>query len=78
MSIKHEAEIGSTPGRLIDLAAGFPGPGQVVYHHLRGERYLGGFDVLKTTVPVERDGVLVVPLIVDEGRGYWVVAIEAL
>lgn len=71
-------EIGSTAGRLIDLAAGYPRPGQIVYHHLLGERYTDGFEVLRTTVPVERDGVRVVPLMVDEERGYWVVEIEAL
>ncbi len=69
-------EVGSTAGPLIDLRAGYPRPGQIVYHHLYGERYTAGFDVLKTTVPVERDGVRIVPLQVDEDRGYWVVAIE--
>lgn len=69
-------EIGSTAGGLIDLEEGYPHPGQVVYHHLLGERNLAGFEVLRTSERVEIDGVEIVPLLVEEGRGYWVVSIE--
>ena len=69
-------EVASTDGSQIDLAAGYPSAGQTVYHHLRGERRLGGFEVLRTTAPREIDGVRLVPLATDEGRGYWVVSIE--
>lgn len=69
-------EVASTYGPNIDLADGYPTVGQVVFHDLHGERYLTGFEPLETDVPVEVDGVRVVPLQVDEHRGYWVVKIE--
>ena len=71
------AEVGSSFGPNIDLAAGYPAVGQVVFHDLHGERYLTGFEPLRTDVAIEIDGVRVVPLAVDERRGYWVVEIES-
>ncbi|MEO8509737.1 MAG: hypothetical protein ABI534_00685 [Chloroflexota bacterium] len=69
-------EVASTYGPNIDLEAGYPAVGQVVFHDLHGERYPAGFEPLETDVPAEVDGVRVVPLQVDERRGYWVVEIE--
>ena len=69
-------EVASTDGSRIDLAAGYPDVGQVVYHHRRGERRQAGFDVLRITAPRLIDGVRLIPLAVDEGRGYWVIAVE--
>jgi hypothetical protein len=69
-------EVASTFGPNIDLGAGYPRPGQVLFHDMHGERYLVGFEPFQIDAPVEVGGVRLVPLAANPDRGYWVVAIE--
>ena len=60
----------------IDVAAGLPARGQLLFQDLDAEVASTGLEQLQVGQPTTIGGVTVVPLIADPARGFWVVRID--
>jgi hypothetical protein len=70
-------QVGSIDAASIDVAAGNPAPGQVVFHDLRADGTSPGILQLETSQPTRRGRSLIVPLEANPDRGFWIVRIDA-
>lgn len=64
-----------TRGVDVDVAAGYPSAGQIVFHSVAGD-VPPRWDELQNDAPVIIGNVRVMPLLADPGRGLWVQRLE--
>lgn len=69
-------QVGSTSPASVDVAAGNPAPGQVMFHDRNAEASSPGLTQLETGQRTTIGSSVVVPLAVNAVRGYWVVRID--
>lgn len=69
-------QIDSTDPARVDLAAGYPAPGQIIVHSASGDPEAPGFADLETAVERTVHGVTVEPLLADADRQLWVIRIR--
>jgi hypothetical protein len=67
--------VGADPAR-VDLSAGYPVPGQIVFHDRAADRAAPGWKDLETSGPRTVGRVTVEPLLADPARGVWVLRLR--
>jgi hypothetical protein len=71
-------QVGSTNPGAVDVAAGIPAAGQVVFHDRRAEGVTtAGTEALETGVRKQIGTSVLVPLLANPGRGFWIIRIDA-
>jgi hypothetical protein len=69
-------QVGSTAAARIDIAAGYPAAGQLVFHDRAGDGASAGWAQLEIDAPRTIGSVVLEPLLADARAGVWVVALR--
>lgn len=68
--------VASNQASELDVAGGYPAPGQLVFHSTAGDAPADGWADLEVSAPTVVGATRIVPLLADEPRGLWVLRLE--
>ncbi len=69
-------ELSGSIARDIDVAAGYPARGTIVFHDRSADAAAAGWEDFEIEEPQQVGSVLLDPIVADPRRGYWVVAVR--